>query len=782
MEHILEGSHYVFSTIDTIKIWIERFLSTFLKRPFVFMLVMSLWGGYAGFYASRRLCAVCILSAAFLGIIEIRIIKRKKKSYVPVIAGLLAFLGFMIWFAHESGRLAGYKNGEYYSGLAIIQSSDKLQEGYKTIILQLEDGERVTYLTDGVWQQDGLMEVAGTLNRIQSAGNPGDLDVKSYYRKQGIVRAIDVDHILHYEGPKDLIRSRILSISASVREKCHELWERNMDAEGAMLLSAMLLGDSTYLDKETKGIFRKSNLSHLLVVSGAHVGYFTATIAFLLAGTSFSRKRRTVILCVFVVLFGFVTGWGSSATRSILTYICVSFLSWEERQPDRLSACAMSGLILMILEPYSIFASGLLLSFGATFSILLFYRRLARRLRMRFPVIPEEVIRAVSCYFCAVTGMLPVLLTLGSRISLLNIFVVILVGFPAELLCSLGIVVTSVCWLIPWDIIHKILFLPIRGLAELLILMARTGSNSGLIRITVQNASLFCIVIFFGAILMGSMSSGIRKRVLSFCVSISVAVEGWMFFFPEKDSVRVFFLDVGQGDAALICCNKGNYLIDGGNVGSGTKLQSVMDYLDIPGIDGAFASHLDSDHIGGLVELDLEGKVRQFYSSFWEESSEMNQLSKLYECLPDSVMILKKGMTLEIDKEFVLHVVWPNEPSDGGNEDSLVLWAEIFGTNILFTGDIGAETEKMLLSDIPEHIDILKVAHHGSRFSTCDDFVRSKKIDAAVISVGYNFYGHPSKEVIGRLEAYDIPCFRTDENGCVLLEIRENGWTIDYYF
>ena len=232
----------------------------------------------------------------------------------------------------------------------------------------------------------------------------------------------------------------------------------------------------------------------------------------------------------------------------------------------------------------------------------------------------------------------------------------------------------------------------------------------------------------------------------------------------------------------LISCNKGNYLIDGGNVGSGKKLLSVMDYLDIPRIDGVLASHLDSDHIGGLIELSLEDRVKQFYSSFWGESSEMAQLSKLYDQMPENVMIIRKGMTLKIDKEVLLHVIWPNEPTNGGNEDSMVILAEIYGTNILFTGDIGAETENAIAQDLPEHIHVLKVAHHGSRFSTSDDFVRSKKIDAAVISVGYNFYGHPSKEVTERLESCDIPYFRTDENGCVLLEVRENGWMIDYYF
>ena len=100
----------------------------------------------------------------------------------------------------------------------------------------------------------------------------------------------------------------------------------------------------------------------------------------------------------------------------------------------------------------------------------------------------------------------------------------------------------------------------------------------------------------------------------------------------------------------------------------------------------------------------------------------------------------------------------------------------------MFTGDIGSESESHILEKLPKQVQVLKVAHHGSRFSASDDFLNAKKYDAAVISVGYNFYGHPSKDVIERLKTRDIPCFRTDDSGCVFLEIRPHDWNLKYYF
>ena len=101
---------------------------------------------------------------------------------------------------------------------------------------------------------------------------------------------------------------------------------------------------------------------------------------------------------------------------------------------------------------------------------------------------------------------------------------------------------------------------------------------------------------------------------------------------------------------------------------------------------------------------------------------------------------------------------------------------------MLFTGDIDENVENLLPSSKLQTAQILKVAHHGSRFSTSENFLQGKFFRAAVISVGYNHYGHPTEEVLHRLEDADIEYFRTDENGCVLLTIDDCGWTMDYYF
>ena len=207
-----------------------------------------------------------------------------------------------------------------------------------------------------------------------------------------------------------------------------------------------------------------------------------------------------------------------------------------------------------------------------------------------------------------------------------------------------------------------------------------------------------------------------------------------------------------------------------------------MDYLGISEIDMALISHLDIDHTGGILELWEKGRVRNLYAPFWGESQEMTELRKVYALLPDDVNPLYGGFEIFLDNEVKLSCLWPEFPHDGGNEDSMVLLFSCHDVRVLFTGDIGEETEKKL--NIPEisELQVLKVAHHGSRFSSSEAFFSDKKVDAAVISVGYNHYGHPSEEVLERLLLLQIPYYRTDEGGCILLQISENSWEIGYYF
>ena len=762
--------------------WFRSILESVFLRPMVFILLMSLLGGYMGFYLSSEYRYPIVLTVSLLSAVLALHSFGNKKLLFTLLLGITAFSGFMSGFVLWNKHASRHSEKTEYQGTARICSANCASEGYKNIRLKTDEGESIIFLTDQCYEYGSILEIEGKICPIVPSGNPGDMDFSRYYRRNGVVR---------YLEPKD-VRLKSTNtwkpvdwgyrLGARLSRSFHQLWEDMTGTETAGFLSAMIAGDDCYLEKEEKSLFQKSNLSHLLVVSGAHIGYLTATLSALFSVYSRSRKKKFLFLAVILTMYGFLCGWSGSVSRSVFSYILTSILILKGKVSDRLSACSLSAFLILLIDPFAMFSYGVLLSFGATISISLFVHRVENGLKSILHFLPDEVICAFSCFLCAQFGMMPVMLSMGNSLSLLNILVVILSGFPSECICSLGLVLTLFCILVPLPALGHFLFIPVSGLVRLLDLFARVGSFRTFDRFSYAHIPLTLLSCALGLFLVCLFSPGIRRRGAAFISSCGMLAFILNGLFVRTPLCRIYFLDVGQGDGALLCYENKSILIDGGKPGNGETISSVMDYLGISEIDMALISHLDIDHAGGIIELWEMGRVCHLYAPFWGESQEMRELQMVYSVLPDEVNLLHGGFEILIDEEVNLSCLWPKFPHDGGNEDSMVLLFECREVRVLFTGDIGEETEKRLSIPENESIQVLKVAHHGSRFSSSEAFFANKKIDAAVISVGYNHYGHPSEEVLERLSGLQIPYYRTDEGGCVLLQISGNSWELGYYF
>ncbi|MBP5417553.1 MAG: DNA internalization-related competence protein ComEC/Rec2 [Clostridiales bacterium] len=759
--------------------WLDLNVSAALMRPFICLLFSCVTGAYLGFYCSDALRTVSILLYSVIILVSLTWRTPVFREILVIFMSVIGFAVFTTAFIMWKSILSDPQTS-YFQGNAKVISVNASNDGVKSILLRLETGEKVILKTDSVYDYGDELTLRCTLKPITSHGNPGDFDVRAYYFRKGIVREAAYAEVVDANSGRFSFINIGYRVGARVRRCFYSIWLNATDDDTAALLSAVIVGDDSHLTSDVKESFKKSNLSHILVVSGAHVGYFSATVG-TLCSLLFKSRKKMIMIAFSLILFGFVTGWGGSASRSILTYIIVGFLSFEERAIDRLSACALSALIIMVLDPFAVFSWGILLSFGATFSIMLFQQRVFRKVRKRFAFFPNELCTAISCFVCAQIGMLPVLFCLSGTLSINSVIVVIFAGFPSELICSLGFVITVICMALPAGI-HRLLFSPVFGEVRLLKKMADFGALDSFGRLYLRRIPiviLIAIVCFFLSLLI---HSGLKRKIalfLSMC-SISGFVAGSVLF--PKNHSYVYFLDVGQGDSALVVHNGYSILIDGGNMGNGETIQSAMDHLDISRIDIAFISHLDTDHISGILELWQNERVNKLYASFWGDSSEMDQLKLSGLALPDAVDTLKKGNRITVDQDLYFEVLWPESATDGGNDDSMVLLCALYDTRILFTGDISENVEKTREITVPEHINVLKVAHHGSRFSTSDMLLNRMKTDAALISVGYNHYGHPSKEVLDRLRSHKIRFFRTDERGCVVLKVTKDTWQMDYYF
>lgn len=245
------------------------------------------------------------------------------------------------------------------------------------------------------------------------------------------------------------------------------------------------------------------------------------------------------------------------------------------------------------------------------------------------------------------------------------------------------------------------------------------------------------------------------------------------YSFVHSQNLKVIFFDVGQGDAILISQGQNQVLIDGGKDGKIIleKLGMYIPFWDRT-IEAVIVTHPDQDHIGGLIGVArnykigavLETKARsdsQTYES-WEDLINGKNIQRI-EALKNVAVKFSGGAQVQI-----LYPFLPVNDARSDSNDWSVVAKLNFGENkFLFTGDLPVEKEAKLIGDKNDiSADILKVAHHGSKYSTSEEFVNAVNPEEAVISVGKNnSYGHPAPEIIERLLKNEIKIWRTDEMG-----------------
>lgn len=251
---------------------------------------------------------------------------------------------------------------------------------------------------------------------------------------------------------------------------------------------------------------------------------------------------------------------------------------------------------------------------------------------------------------------------------------------------------------------------------------------------------------------------------------------------PDTEAPRtvIYFLDIGQGDSELIVSGSDTILIDGGPRSSGKKLVRKLNALGIDHLTAIIATHPHHDHIGGLINVLNSIPTDTIYMSdavvptkTFRRFFRAVLASGAQTAFPDI------GDTIEMDGGAVLTNLGPGPNSakiygtENCNPSSLVFRLDACGRSVLFTADTTKAAERdMIERGEPLECDVLKVAHHGDKSSTCEDFLDAAQPKYAVISYGEdNPYGVPEPVVLQRLQQFDVTLFTTVANGTVVLTI-----------
>ncbi len=268
----------------------------------------------------------------------------------------------------------------------------------------------------------------------------------------------------------------------------------------------------------------------------------------------------------------------------------------------------------------------------------------------------------------------------------------------------------------------------------------------------------------------------------------------------KEGELRMHFLDVGQGDCTLIELPDGKVLLLDGGEGTSTSRKAILRYLnalDIKEIDYLVVTHTDADHCGNLPEVFKQKKVLNAYVPLTFDANKQ-EYAKTYESAVKEKCKLKnptRGVDLSVNEgsyPYALRFLYPFEEEhlgsgiEQGEDPSAVLWLDYFGTSAFFGGDSDKATEETLLTYdslglSPKGVtlsstEILKVSHHGSKYSTSEKFLQGLGVETAVISCGKNNpYEHPNEETLQRLQAKGVDVYRTDVHGHLVLTASPSG-------
>ncbi len=796
-----------------------------MKRPLLWGFV-ALCLGIVAVYYRIPVWAMLVFTALLAGMpFLLRDIKITQMAFALGLLGLGAFLGYGAFpetdaldnFDQKDVSLTGVVTDypvRTENRLTINLTAKKLVEttdennrlegatGIRATIYYPADedtnGEPGLLKTNQVQQLDlapgDVLLLQGQLSQPSGKRNPGGFDYRLYLKSQSIDGLLTVEpENIERIGQERSIYYQILAIKKTLEHQS----DVNFSEDVSDLLKGVVFGEKN-INEDLARRFQDAGVTHVLSVSGLHVGYVFLALSLLLMAIRINKRYWMLFLTPALLFYVALTGFAPPVIRAAIMLLCVTAGQGLHRERDALNQLCLAGLVILVIWPAQLFQAGFQLSMGAVLGIVLFYAPLLyayekhrNKKRVHYKIKPGPVVQGLVLTFCATVGTLPILLYHFKSFTLIsffsNLLVVPLIG--VFLLIGMGFLV--IISIVPFA--APALSVPVTFLGESIIVVLDGINDLGAVAnflwvnrggLSLAETGLFLLLVFMISGYFYLRQPYVRRTVVSLALVLVLIVMATPLF-PKNLVVTV--LDVGQGDSILIETPGGlTYLVDGGgylfersNRVSDRVLYPALYSKNIHELDAIFLTHNHVDHSQGVEELIFDGyPVKNLFMSVQTNNEQLlNQ-----QLVP--VSLLKKGSVIEGSDGVTITVHNPEgqispKADEEQNNASLVMTVSYKNTNLLLCGDIEAEVEKQLVAELQalsteRDFQIIKIPHHGSKTSSTREFIQAIDPEMAVISVGANnSFDHPSDEVMDRLNEEVITALRTDQQGAV--EITSNG-------
>ncbi len=645
--------------------------------------------------------------------------------------------------------------------------------------------------------------VEGLLARCPALKNPGLFDYSNYMANRGIYSVLKVKENFFIELVGKRSSKSIKGIAYRTRGLIRDCLDKYLGAPYSGFLKAILIGDRRDLDEGIKDDFIKTGTVHILAISGLHVGLVGAILIALFGLLGVPRKINLILTLTFLIFYSFIAGSSPPIIRATVIFAIFVIGYLIERDPDILNSLAISAFLILLWNPKELFDPSFQLSFVSVASIIIFVPKIDTILG-GFEAIPPSrsftgkirryILKGVSVSIASWLGTWPLISTYFNIVSPVSVIANLFVIPMLFVLITASFIFLSISF-IPNPFIGFAAYILSGGEAFLFYVNHRLSELPFAYFRSPSPGVAFSILYY--ALMSLLIVPRIYRRHLLLVTLLFFNVIIWQNAINFKDdTLRVTFLDVGQGDSIFVeSPDGGHILIDGGSGGDEEGFDIgksvIAPYLWNKGafkIDAIIVTHFHEDHLGGLIYI-----LKNFKVGSVIDNGAIAKNNKIYDeyirtIKAKGVRRIVAGEGSEIKGSGGMRMIILNPQTDGeimdSNDNSIVLKLVYKNFSILFCGDITEKTMKRLLAyGNSLHADIMKVPHHGGNLGNegmVRSFFEQVSPKISITSVGSSDRYKTAVKNTSKIITYlNLSSYETKNTGAITIWTDEKGYKME---
>lgn len=748
----------------------------------------------SGVLVSSKISMSAVLFAVLAAIMVflVRLLFLKKTETIILAAALCFFIGGIRYYGATENRLY-YELPDKYVTLSGTVVSMPSETNGKYRYRYTVKSDSFTYLgskyitrqsvlvkTDQKFAYGDIIRASGFLSTIEVPDNSNEYDYSKYYKSRGVYNRINAREI-EKTGEQFSLNPIFLIGKFKYLVSC--LLDEHFSGNRAAIYKAIAVGDKTGFSNEYTTLLVKTGISRVLYSSFLHITFIYFIVG--LCIRSKSKDKRNFMIMLLLIVYALFNSTTAIILKAAALLGILIFRKEVSGFADKMDILSLILFVMTLIDPMLCYNGSFVLSIASTVVVYTSYSIVLEKVTIYFSTnIYSRIKTIVAMWITLLLGTLPLCAYFYNGIEIYGIiFIHILMPVMLVLL------IISPLALGMYAIFG---IAPVLGVATNLILgliekIPYFIERLPFYHLTLKTPTILEIVIFyvmwwiFLRIISGRRNTQ-KTKVLAavLCGLVIGNVNSYSF-----NSLSVYFVNVGQGDGAVLKTSAGEVvLIDGGgapdyqeeyNIGEMVYVPYLISY-GLTDIDVAIVSHYHKDHVEGIIAAAKQCRINTIVMPGSSPSNEYRlQLEKIAEERNIKIEYLKKNDIINFKSGLKIEFLAPDSKqlsSEELNDTSLVAKVSFGSFSALFTGDSTDEIDE----SYPRNIDILKVAHHGSDTSNSQEYIDWISPRYAIIGVGKdNSYGLPDDEVVMRLKKTGAKVLRTDENGDIQFKVKKNG-------